>query len=68
MKKFAKTTVSSQKIEGEYERTLLAEIDGENEVIWLTKVSVDGNDREEMSMPIGFDDLKVLKMLIAKIS
>lgn len=59
-------TISTFKIEGKSERTLKAEFDGANEIIWLTKISVDGFDTEEMRVPVTFDDIKRIKSIIER--
>lgn len=59
-------TISTFKIENKSERTLYAEFDGANEIIWLTKVSVDGLDREEMKVPVSFSDINRIKSIIER--
>lgn len=57
-------TISTFKVDDQFERTLRAEFDGANEIIWLTKISIDGTDREEMRCPVSFDDIKRIKSII----
>lgn len=63
---FTKAVISSFKIEGKSERTLRAELDGVNGIIWLEQYHADKTlnvDKTEV-LSLSYDDLKRLMRAI----